>query len=97
MGFKIVKENEKVKIISNGYYELGELKRDGYILYRISKVSDFKYLPTIYIKTNEKEKITGFEIETTGYGSMNLQTVNEIMYGYSIAINTVIDLEKIYL
>ena len=51
----------------------------------------------LYIKINEKEKITGFEIETIGYGSMNLQTVNEIMYGYSIAINTVIDLEKIYL
>lgn len=97
MGFKIVKENEKAKIISNGYYELGELKREGYIAYRINKVSDMDYLPTIYINTDDEEKIIGFEIETSGHGALSTEKIKEIINCYNIAIDTVTELEKIYL
>lgn len=97
MNFKLIKENENVKIISNGYYELGELKRKGYALYRISKISDIDYLPTIYISTDDEEKIIGFEIDTTGYGSLSKEKIKDVINAYNIAIEAVTELEKIYL
>lgn len=45
----------------------------------------------------KRDEIVGFRIQTTAYGSLNKEDIQELINEYQIAVETVEQLEKIFL
>ena len=96
---EIVTEDKEIKYYQNQYYEIRLRKylHTGYKSVNISRSSGY-YIPAIeVIEDNDNYDIVGFEIQTTGYGALSTEQIEEVIKGYEIAIATVKQLERMFL
>ena len=83
----------------NEYYTVREIcyNNDYKDLY-IGRKNNNSYIENIEVMEDlDTFKITGFRIQTTGYGSKEIKDIKEIIRGYEIAIATVEQLEEMFL
>ncbi|WP_415276456.1 hypothetical protein [Clostridium perfringens] len=101
---KLISENIGKERTSKVYeclgYEIRELKYHdgGYVSLIISGCQSEKYLPSIYTEENfDTCDIEGFKIQTTAYGALHSDEIEEVIKGYQVALKVVKELEKKYL
>ena len=81
-------------------YEIEELKYhdNNYTSIIVTGCQSEKYLPGIYVEDDfDTCNIKGFKIQTTSYGALNQDEIEEVIKGYQIALKVVNELEKKYL
>lgn len=89
----------KVNYYSNDYYEVKEKiyyddKEESFKIITISKkIKDIQSIEVI----EEDDEIISFRIQTTSYGSLDKENIQELINEYQITIDTVEQLEKIFL
>lgn len=84
--FKLIEENNNIKIYKGEHYDIREKKySDGTITLNIIKKNNNSFVPKIYIVENIRaDKLEKFEIQTTSYGSLESKDIEKIIEGYKI-------------
>lgn len=81
-------------------YRLGNYTVDTYGCFGISRIDitpdEKKYLPKIYSDINWDSEKWEFKIQTTAYGALKPEEINEVINGYQEAQEVVKELEKIF-
>ena len=101
---KLISENTGKVRSSKVYeclgYEIHELTYhdSGLVTLIINPCKSEKYLPTIYADDDfDTCGIKGFKIQTTAYGALHSDEIEEVIKGYQVALRVVKELEKKYL
>lgn len=98
--FKLVLEKENFKRYDGYGYKIQQrfYDEEDYSI-TISKEfgEEYKYLPSIYSKTDGEEKIIDFEIETSSYGSLSSEEIERVISGYKIALDVVKELKEMFI
>ena len=96
---EIMTEDKEIKYYQSQYYEIRLRKylHTDCKSVNVSRSSGY-YIPAIeVIEDNNNYDIVGFEIQTTSYGALSTEQIEEIIKGYEIAVATVKQLEKMFL
>lgn len=89
----------KREIYSNGYYEVNRTihKECGLITYSVYLKEGRDYMPTIEVDDDIYTfTLKDFKIQTTAYGSKDVEDIQKIIKGYEIAIESVKELERMF-
>lgn len=92
----VEKENCKINIYSNDYYEVEEKNYKNFKSITISRKNDEGAVIYV-IDTIGTRELLGFEIQTKSWGSLPIEELQEKIKEYQIAIETVKELNKIFL
>lgn len=83
-------------IYENSFYTVEEINNKWGYSYNCTTKD--KYIPDIYIKSNldDNSLIDFISIQTTSYGTMEVEEIEKVIKGYQIAVETVKQLKEIF-
>ena len=86
-----------ITIYENNYYKIRKFYNKDLNYSTHDCESKEKYIPQIYIKDNlDGEGIDSIDIQTTAYGSMQVEEIEKVIEGYQVAVLTVKQLKEIF-
>lgn len=86
----------QIGIVVREHYEIGDYKiiadtyNSGFMSINITRKNGNKYLPLIYVEHDLEEcTLCKFSIQTTSYGSLAINEIEEVIKGFEQAVEVV--------